>query len=662
MTKSPIGVLQIQIIRSGASDEHPFTKPILNIGRASDNDVMLEDAAVSRRHMRIELFDNQATVTDLGSSNGVKVNGNPIAPRTPTPLQFGDVIELINFRLALRPFVEGDMPPVGQRVRIAVEQTPGIAASVYGRLVKAPLSKPVTTLGRASDNDIVLDHPQVSRHHARITQQDGAFVIMDQGSANGTLFNDRPVQQHQMADGEVLLVGGKSGVSLQFRANVGFLLAEPAPKVKVEPASKQTRMASLNLKGMDSIAIGRASDNRIVLDHPDVSRRHALIERLGTRYRIRDLKSSNGVFVNSTRIDEEAWLKEGDEIRIGRSRLILSEDGIQQFDEEGLRLDVLRLHKWVSKDKNLLQDISLSILPQEFIALVGMSGSGKSTLMDAINGFRPATHGAVNVNNVDLYRNFDMFRNDMGYVPQKDIVHAELTVYKALDYSAQLRMPSDTSPSDRHRRVMEVLEDLDLTERKDLPIHQLSGGQLKRVSIGVELITKPRLFFLDEPTSGLDPGTEYEMMKLLRKLADQGRTIVLITHATKNVMMCDKVIFLARGGYVAYFGPSEEALPYFDQYRTQQERQIQDIEFDDIYRILGDESRGQGEDWNKRYRKSSQYRENVIKRLKAHQRDQQMAGQPAASQRPASRANRQAGPPPQFLLFSPRPLRIMAQG
>jgi ABC-type multidrug transport system ATPase subunit len=371
----------------------------------------------------------------------------------------------------------------------------------------------------------------------------------------------------------------------------------------------------MSTDALDTITIGRAKDNVIVIDHPQVSRHHALVERLGTRHRIKDLKSANGVFVNDQRIEGETWLQEGDEIRIGTFKLRLAAGMVQQMAEEGVRIDALRLKKWVSKSKNLLQDISLSIHPQEFVALVGLSGAGKSTLMDAISGFRPATHGVVLANGINLYRNFDMFRNDMGYVPQQNIVHTDLTVYKALDYAAQLRMPADTSKEERHRRIMEVLDELDLTERQDLAIHKLSGGQIKRVSIGVELLTKPRLFFLDEPTSGLDPGTEYNMMRLLRKLADQGRTIVLITHATKNVMMCDKVLIIVRGGHIAFYGPPEEALAYFDQYRTDHERRIKDMEFDDTYTILEDEKRGNPEDWAKRYRQSYAYQKHVAGRF-----------------------------------------------
>ena len=130
-------------------------------------------------------------------------------------------------------------------------------------------------------------------------------------------------------------------------------------------------------------------------------------------------------------------------------------------------------------------------------------------------------------------------------------------------------------------------------------------------SIGVELLTKPGLFFLDEPTSGLDPGTETALMQLMRRLADQGRTIVLITHATKNVMLGDKVIFLARGGYLAWFGPPEEALEYFDQYRPERNRRAGAMEFDEIYAVLDDSSMGSPDEWAKRYRENIAYKKYV---------------------------------------------------
>ncbi|MGD2143571.1 MAG: ATP-binding cassette domain-containing protein, partial [Anaerolineae bacterium] len=479
----------------------------------------------------------------------------------------------------------------------------------------------------------------------------GTFWITDMDSRNGLHYDGRRISRKAMADGDVLYIG--KDVALEFREHIGFQPVAPRPTL---PPSQTLRLTE------DTITIGRAKDNTMVIDHPQVSRYHALVERLGMRQRIKDLKSSNGVFVNGERIETEAWLEEEDEIRIGPCRLRVGENVLARVAEEGLRIDALRLQKWVSRKLNLLEDISLSVYPQEFVALVGLSGAGKSTLMDALNGFRPATHGVVFVNNVNLYRKFDLFRNDMGYVPQQDIVHTQLTVYQALDYAAQLRMPSDTRSSERHRRIVEVLEELDLSERKDMPIHKLSGGQLKRVSIGVELLTKPRLFFLDEPTSGLDPGTEYNMMRLLRKLADQGRTIVLITHATKNVMMCDKVIILVRGGHLAYYGPPEQALSYFDQFRTDHERRIKDVEFDDIYTILEDEERGTSEEWAERYRHSPHYVDNVVSRLSERESRTPAADSPTgvtASQL-RQKATKGVSSLRQFLVLSRRNLRIMA--
>jgi ABC-type sugar transport system ATPase subunit len=138
-------------------------------------------------------------------------------------------------------------------------------------------------------------------------------------------------------------------------------------------------------------------------------------------------------------------------------------------------VEAIGLNKWVRKDLNILQNISLAFQPRELVVVVGQSGGGKSTLVDAIIGYRPATHGQVLVNGTNVYRNFDAVRNDIGFVPQRDIIHTGLTVYQALNYTARLRMPRDTSKAERHKRILEVLEDLDLLHRKDNPISRLTG-------------------------------------------------------------------------------------------------------------------------------------------------------------------------------------------
>jgi len=399
----------------------------------------------------------------------------------------------------------------------------------------------------------------------------------------------------------------------------GYDPSDMVTLVYLSPADEPIQLGqTVQFSESKVVSIGRAAENDIVLPAPMVSRFHAQVERIGQRYRVRDLGSGNGTFVNGNAVRGDTWVQPGDAVHIGPYRLQVGDEVITQHDESqgGMRVEAQDLNKRVRKDLNVLQNISLAFLPREFIVVVGQSGGGKSTLVDAIAGYRPATHGKVIVNDtIDVYKDFDAIRNTIGYVPQKDIIHMELTVFQALDYAAQLRMPADTTTEERHQRIGEVMAELDLTHRRDTQISELSGGQQKRVSIGVELLTKPGLFFLDEPTSGLDPGTETALMQLMRRLADQGRTIVLITHATKNVMLADRVVFLARGGYLAWFGPPEEALMYFDQFRSDRQRRTKPIEFDDLYNLLDHEELGAGKDWAERYRQHEAYQKYIARPL-----------------------------------------------
>jgi ABC-type multidrug transport system ATPase subunit len=425
----------------------------------------------------------------------------------------------------------------------------------------------------------------------------------------------------------------------------------------------EAQAAPIRFSEKNIIQIGRDTSNDVVLNSPAVSRYHAQIERVGQRHRLTDLRSTNGTFVNDERVEGDIWVQPNDVIRIGSFRLVMGEDELGQYDESrGLRVDALDLNKWVRKDLNILKNISLAFKPREFIVVVGQSGGGKSTLVDAIAGYRPATQGVVMVNGTNIYSNFDVIQNEIGYVPQRDIIHYELTVYQALNYAARLRMPSDTNKKERHERIMQVLEDLDLVERKDTPISRLSGGQIKRVSIGVELLTKPGLFFLDEPTSGLDPGTETAFMHLMRRLADQGRTIVMITHATKNVMLADKVVFLARGGYVAWFGPPEEALEYFNQYRSEREQRAHEMEFDQIYAVLDDQTKGKAQDWAERYMQHPAYQKYIVEPLESARtlvskgpKEKKEGKVPRLKGRPRVSGFRQ------FLILSARNIKILSR-
>ena len=328
----------------------------------------------------------------------------------------------------------------------------------------------------------------------------------------------------------------------------------------------------------------------------------------GGTYRITDLNSTNHVYVNN-KPTTNSLLKLGDEIRIGPYRLTYEGNRLTQYDESNfIRIDAQNLKQSGNNNAILLNNISISIPPRKFIALVGGSGAGKSTLMKALNGLWPAQQGKVLYNGQNYYRNLAAFSTQIGYVPQDDIVHSDLTVERALYYAAKLRLPSDFTRKQIEQRIKEVLEEVEMTQRRKLLVKKLSGGQRKRVSIALELLANPSVFFLDEPTSGLDPGLDHKMMYLLRRLADKGHTIVLVTHATNNIKYCDYVCFLAQGGRMAYFGPPDEAKSYFEK-----------SDFTEIYTSLEptDENPDAPEKAEARFKLSQEYQEYIAKPLRS---------------------------------------------
>jgi ABC-type multidrug transport system ATPase subunit len=312
--------------------------------------------------------------------------------------------------------------------------------------------------------------------------------------------------------------------------------------------------------------IGRLSDNDIQLDAPEVSRHHAVIRKEAAAYVLQDLGSRNGTFVNEQLV-KYVELRDGNLIRIGNYLLTFQDGQVTPYQSNGMRMDVIGLSKEVKTRKGklrILDDINLSVLPREFVAIVGGSGAGKTTLLNALVGIRPG-EGQVNLNGHDFYEEYEHYRAQLGYVPQNDILHTSLTVEKALDYTARLRLPSSVKAAERNRRIAAVLETVSMNTEtiRKTRISDLSGGQRKRVSIAAELLADPKLIYLDEATSGLDPGLEKKMMHTLRRMADEGRTVMLITHATDNIVQTDHVAFISQGKLV-FFGPSQEALDFFE--------------------------------------------------------------------------------------------------
>ena len=234
----------------------------------------------------------------------------------------------------------------------------------------------------------------------------------------------------------------------------------------------------------------------------------------------------------------------------------------------GIGITVSHIVKTVKSGNNsinICNDVSLEIRPAELVAIIGGSGAGKTTLMNAICGYNKPTSGKVVINGEDLYEKdtYEALKSVIGYVPQQDIVYDNLTLFSMLNYAAKLRLPDDTSPAERERRVREVIDMVELSSKADTMIRRLSGGQKKRASIAVELLSDPQLFFLDEPASGLDPGTERNLMRTLKNMTQSGKTVILVTHSTLNLQDCDKILFMGRGGNLCYSGNMESAKRFF---------------------------------------------------------------------------------------------------
>jgi ABC-type multidrug transport system ATPase subunit len=441
-----------------------------------------------------------------------------------------------------------------------------------GQISDIPLGTIPLTLGRAPHNQILVVSRFVSANHARIEPSGVSHQIVDVGSTNGLLYQGQRLAANTpkpLIDGDIIRIGDPIGgnfVTLTY-VNPAAVRTQQLPPIALP-------------KSGASLLIGRGQGG--AWENPQISRNHASIQcQADGTYLLRDLGSTNGTYVNGRRITAHT-LRHGDVIQIGPFKLTHTGTALLQQAQHGgmriearglsverpddratlLQLALTRLRGAGLPQKRILQQVSLCIEPGEFVALVGGSGAGKSTLMGALSGFARATGGIVQVNGDDFYRNFDAYRPVLGYVPQDDIVHRMLPVERALDYAARLRLPDDTATSEIADRITRVLQDVEMSEHRATLVDNLSGGQRKRVSIGSELLADPSLFFLDEPTSGLDPGLEKKMMYTLRRLADGGRTVVLVTHATANIDQCDLVAFLSAGRLV-YYGPPREAKLFF---------------------------------------------------------------------------------------------------
>ena len=415
--------------------------------------------------------------------------------------------------------------------------------------------------GRDPKNDIVLTSHLVSSEHGRFVYKGDSWVIEDKeaykdtGSTNGLIYNNSAIISQSVGDGDFIRIDdGVETVS----EGVLFVFSS---------ADSDNKWHTMPLSAKQELTIGREESCNITLPHVSVSKYHAKIVHENDGWYIVDSGSTNGVIINNKRVSGKEKLHEKDVVDITNSKLIFTSAMISYCCyKSGISVDASDIVIKRGKGKKSFitsNHVSLNVKPGELIAIIGGSGAGKSTILNCMCGYLQPTQGEVFINGVNLYQNFDFLKKLIGYVPQSDIVYDNLTLYDMLLYTAKLRLPKDISYMEREVAITRAIETVELSEKRNSLIKSLSGGQRKRASIAVELLSDPNILFLDEPASGLDPGTERNLMQSLRNMANGGKTVIFVTHSTLQLRMCDKIIFMGKGGNLCFYGSYEEALNFF---------------------------------------------------------------------------------------------------
>ncbi|GFG68388.1 ATP-binding cassette domain-containing protein [Mycolicibacter senuensis] len=529
------------------------------IGRDLRADIRIPHPLVSRAHLLLRFEQGRWLGIDNGSLNGIYVNGQRVPM---VDIRDGQCVNLGN--------------PDGPRLSFEVGRHQGLA----GRPPQT-VSIQVPPPGQ----------PGIARPGRPPQQSPGRPVPPDPRSAGqpGIQQPLRPVpplhQPPPLTHRQPAYPGGPAGPGGEAALRPGPGYPPPLPGEAVLPRQPSTRMAPVAAKPPEvgniatrmidilrpgsasppdapagALTIGRATDNDIVISDVLASRHHAMLipTPLGTE--IRDSRSINGTFVNGVRIGS-AILTEGDLVTIGNVDLEFHSGSLVRRTETATGsggLEVRDVCFDVEGGKRLLNNISLTARPGTLTAIIGGSGAGKTTLARLIAGYTRPSSGSALFEGHNIHADYASLRSRVGMVPQDDVVHRQLTVNQALGYAAELRLPPDSSQADRDQAVAEVLEELEMTKHAETRVDKLSGGQRKRASVALELLTGPSLLLLDEPTSGLDPALDRQVMLMLRGLADAGRVVLVVTHSVAYLDVCDQILLLAPGGKTAFIGPPDQ--------------------------------------------------------------------------------------------------------
>ncbi len=581
-----------------------FGKQTITIGSDPSCDIRLGAPGVAPDHARI-MHQGGGTLVLVSSGAGpTAANGAPVAPGQPIPFDFRT------------QFV------VGQS---AVPNAHPAIALMLLEQGKLPAQPGELSIGRdPARNHLVVHHPNVSGRHATLRLQ--PLSVTDHGSTSGTWVGQERLNPEQprpvdlstlVAVGPVPLpvsmlqqlsgvmygppaqAGGGAAMGAAMGAGAAIAAAgaagEASPRRKHKTVIGQVQMGGASGAAVKSI--GRTEDNDIVIPHPQISGKHALLHKVQGQLFLEDRGSANGTYVRGQRIPagQRVPVQSGEKVFVGPMPLLIQEEAqevavVVEDSAQWAGRPLYEIEAWdlviqvPDRDnprelKTLLDRISFKAMPGDLIALMGPSGAGKTTLLLTLNGYMPPTHGQVRINGEDLYAIYDVLRGSIGYVPQDDIVHPELTVWEAVRYSAKFRLPPDFSEDEINRRVETTLRQLGLDSVQHLQIGKpekkvLSGGQRKRVNIAMELVTDPIIMFLDEPTSGLAADDTTALVQLLADLAKQtGKTIITTIHqpAKDEFEKFNLTLILGTGGVPIFYGPtSPDAYRFFGSYRERQ--------------------------------------------------------------------------------------------
>ncbi|MCP4871650.1 MAG: FHA domain-containing protein [Proteobacteria bacterium] len=553
------------------------------VGSGLDADIRMS-SSVKARGVRMRRVGEKVEIEKLNPESSLKVDGVDSGVHTTVSLS-DQVVEIDGVRIT------DDMVPVDT---LDFGDLPDFFAPIL--------------IGRSPECDYQLKDDAVSARHAGLSRQEGYLLLEDLDSANGTYVEERRVKRVRIDWRTEFEIGGTVLTPLQVvgivRRNrsaqsTSVLTALSVPGAEVPSrksslgpetgtsaavsgvrSSKPAEAVNVRFEEGASLIVGRDPTADIVLDTPNVSRLHSRLERSEDGILVEDLGSTNGTWVNGSRIKGPTLVKPGDDLRFGPQRLELSEDLTVRTRQvvggvTGVRLDASRLVREVGKAKKLrrvIDGVSFSILPGEMVAIMGPSGAGKTSALTTLAGYTPPSKGHVYMDGLSLYQHYDVFRTAIGYVPQEDVMHRTLTVREVLYYQAKLNFPAEVKDAEINDRISTVLRQLDLEDVEQSIVGDevrrgLSGGQRKRLNVAMELLSEPSLLLLDEPTSGLDARSAMQLIRQCRGLASAGRTVVMTIHQPRREAfdLFDKLLLLTKGGKLAYFGPAREAKRYFTE-------------------------------------------------------------------------------------------------